>query len=454
MAKIGVVGFGRTGKAVLDFLIKHNPDDEIMLYDDTFIGDMDVVEKYESHGVRFVMGENRFYELLKVEMIILSPGVNGRTVRFGRLRDQKIKIVSELEYASRFIQSQIVAVTGTNGKSTTVSLIHHILKTNGISSFLTGNIGLPLISVVDEAKSDSVVVVEVSSFQLEEIKKFRPDIGVLLNVTPDHLDRYPSFDSYFQAKMNIFKNQTVGDYGIINFDDPALRNQVDRHGFAKEIGFSTSAHLKLGAHCDVKNLYLNIGAGEQKIPLKKIKLKGIHNLENVMASVLVTHLLGLSARAIEKGLSGFRGLPHRMESVGSIGDVAFFNDSKATNVDAALKSIDSIDQPLVVILGGRDKGSDFTPLLKSLKKRAKKVLVIGEAAPAILKQLNDIQTKLEEVKNFSSALDRGHRLLKKTGGVVLLAPACASFDMFGNFEERGLAFRKEFGKLKKKVKNG
>jgi UDP-N-acetylmuramoylalanine--D-glutamate ligase len=471
---IAVVGFGKTGKGVLDFLLsRHDVKDlDIYLYNDTPIENPAEQEQYKQRGVTFLVGEDQFKWLHHVQRIVLSPGVDGRTPRFHQLRRGGVEIISEIELAASFLDPQrqpIIAVTGTNGKSTTVSLIHHILTHCGIDSVLAGNIGTPFISCLDDisGKSNVAAVLEVSSFQLEEVKHFRPYIGILLNVTPDHLDRYAATGDYFAAKLNLVRNQESSDYLVLNFDDPLLRENAaedhNRCGFAKKLWFSRSSRSpgksggsedsEVNAWIPGKKLYLRLaGDGPEKISLRSNPLRGVHNLENIMAAVLAARVMGAKPKDIETAIPLFHGLPHRMESLGKIGSVEFINDSKATNVDAALKSITSIREPMVVILGGKDKGGDFTILEPAINERVTGVLLVGYAADIIRGQLDSppIRQKMTNAANFDEAVDKGLRILGKKGGVVLLAPACASFDMFDNFEHRGQVFKEAFLRLKRK----
>lgn len=463
MIGTAVIGFGKTGKAVLDFLLVNAKKGEtpIYLYNDTPISDPAQLDAYREAGVNFLVGKEEFNRLEVVKRIILSPGVDGRAPRFDALRGKGIEILSEIELAASYLDLEtapIIAVTGTNGKSTTVSLIHHILTRCGYNSFLTGNIGTPLIAEINSinASDGAVVVLEVSSFQLEEIIAFRPHIGLILNITPDHLDRYNSIDDYFAAKLSLVKNQQEGDFLVFNHDDPLLREKAGKDpgsfGSAQLLLFSHRSAPGISAWIDGDTLHFKLNNGDERISLAGNPLRGFHNLENVMAAVIATRLLGAGASDIGKSLASFTGLPHRMESAGKIGGVEFINDSKATNVDATLKSLSGISEPLVVILGGKDKGGDFTLLAETLQNRARKILLLGDAAPTIRRQLKEtdasLEEKMEDTTDFKDAVNRGLELLEADGGVVLLAPGCASFDMFKNFEHRGNVFKETVSELK------
>jgi UDP-N-acetylmuramoylalanine--D-glutamate ligase len=452
--QIAVLGFGKTGQAVLEFLLTHEPRASLVLFNDSEIADKDRQKTFERRGVRFLVGAEKFSEIGACRLVIMSPGFDGKNPRFVALRLQGVKVISEIEYAFSRIHAKIIAVSGSNGKSTTVSLIHHLLIRAGRKSILAGNIGIPFITQAGDVVDDSLVVLELSSFQLEEIILFRADVAVLLNITPDHLDRYPSMDSYAAAKFNLFKNQCSENFMVLNADDPMLRNEK-RLGSAKPLWFSTTRALNDGAALDNHDIILNFGTAKERISLRHNPLRGIHNLENIMAAALACRAVGLTTSEIESGLESFRGLPHRMEGAGKVGRVEFINDSKATNIDAALKSIVSIDGNLVVILGGKDKGADFTILEKPLREKALKILLLGKAAPLIAAQLNGLGDKLVNVRDLYEAVNIGYEILRQAGGVLLLAPACASFDMFDNFEHRGEVFKREVQQLRKRErKNG
>lgn len=452
--QIAVLGFGKTGQAVLEFLLTHESRTSLILFNDSEIDDKDRQKTFEQRGVRFLIGAEKFSELGVCRLVIMSPGFDGKNPRFAALRLKKVKVISEIEYAFDRIHAKIIAVSGSNGKSTTVSLIHHLLIRAGRKSILAGNIGIPFITQVKDVADDSLVVLELSSFQLEEIILFRADVAVLLNITPDHLDRYPSMAAYAAAKFNLFKTQRPEDSMVLNADDPLLRNEK-RLGPAKPFWFSTTRAMNDGAALENHDIILNFGTAKERISLRHNPLRGIHNLENIMAAALACRAVGLTTSEIESGLESFRGLPHRMEAAGIVGLVEFINDSKATNVDAALKSIASIDGNLVVILGGKDKGSNFTVLEKPLREKAQKILLLGKAAPLIAAQLSGLGDRLVNVRDLHEAVNTGYEILRQAGGVLLLAPACASFDMFDNFEHRGEVFKREVKRLRKQErKNG
>jgi UDP-N-acetylmuramoylalanine--D-glutamate ligase len=446
---VAILGFGKTGQAVLEFLLAREPDASLILFNDGEIADRERQRSFENRGVRFLTGAGAFSQLASCGRIIMSPGFDGRTPRFESLRQGGAEVISEIEFAFRQIQARVIAVTGSNGKSTTVSLVQHLLASSGRKSHLAGNIGVPLIAAVGAIEADSLVVLELSSFQLEEIVCFRPEVAVLLNITPDHLDRYPSLAEYSAAKFNLFKNQKPGDRMVLNADDPLLANSA-KLGRGKPLWFSTTRDQGCGAHIEGQDIILNWEGKREKISLRRNPLRGIHNLENIMAAALACRAVGLATAEIESGLPAFHGLPHRMEGAGNCGRVEFINDSKATNVDAALKSISSFQGDLVVIMGGKDKGGDFSVLLEPLWQRARRVLLLGKAAPLLATQLAALGERLIFVRDLEDAIATGFGILKDGGGTVLLAPGCASFDMFDNFEQRGDVFKQEVRRLQER----
>jgi len=451
--KVAVLGFGRTGRAVLDFLLKRDRVPPV-LYNDQEIADEKARHAYQACGVLFLIGQENFPRLATMRQLVISPGFDGRDPRFQPLRQKGIEIVSEIELACRFINAPVIAVTGTNGKSTTVSLIYHLLSASGRAAVLAGNIGTPFIAEVESLDDRSWVVLELSSFQLEEISRFRPAIAALLNITPDHLDRYPSMSDYIVAKLNLFRNQSGQDRMVLNGDDPLLLENLGRLGRAAPYWFSHRPHSQEGAFIENGQVVFSIAGQRQSFSLGRNPLQGIHNLENIMAASLAAFLAGVEPTQIENALATFHGLAHRMERVAVVAGVEFINDSKATNVDAALKSIASIEREMVLILGGKDKGGDFRILEKPIAERAQKVLLLGKAAQTIAAQLKSLQKKLVFVADMGEAVRVGYDLLRRRGGVLLLAPGCASFDMFDNFEHRGEVFKQEALSLKQKVDNG
>lgn len=448
--KVGIIGFGRTGEALLSFLLDDPGVSDIMIFDDKEIDSVKIPSGSGNVVAEFLSGEDGIERLSGSDLVIFSPGVNGREKRFLPIRESGVKIISEMEFASSFIDSGIIAVTGTNGKSTTVSLIDHILRGSGVDSFLTGNIGVPLIAEVNSISEGSIIVLEVSSFQLEEIEDFKPGITLILNVTPDHLDRYPSLSEYRDAKLNILKNLRENDPVILNYDDPFLRKNFYGKGKGdfRKIWFSVKrGDFDEGGWISNNNAIVKISGREQTFSLEGNPLIGSHNVENILASLLAVSLTGIAISSFSELLKSFRGLSHRMEVCGEKDGVRFINDSKATNVEATLKSITGIEEDIVLILGGKDKGGDFSILDDSVGKKIKKIILIGEAADSISAGINSEKTFLTRADTLDEAVRKGYEVLAGSSGTVLLAPGCASFDMFKNFEERGDVFKRDVQKF-------
>jgi UDP-N-acetylmuramoylalanine--D-glutamate ligase len=353
-------------------------------------------------------------------------------------RVQGIPTWSEIELAWRFLQGRLVAITGSNGKTTTTSLIGHILETAGIPVLVAGNIGTPLISRVEASSDSTVTVTEMSSFQLETIESLRPDVSLLLNLTPDHLDRHASFEEYGRAKARIFENQTENDAAVVNADDSAAVQCTPTR--AQIFWFSRIKRVANGAFLRGDEVvFRRDGAETVLLQRADIGLRGEHNVENVLAAAAAALLVGAQPVAIAAGVRSFAGVEHRLEHVAEVGGISFYNDSKATNVDATLKALDAFPGHLLVILGGKDKGGDFTLLREPLRQRASRVMLIGAAAEKIAGQLGGVVPV-----EMTGTMDRAVRLAfecARPGDIVLLAPACASFDQFENFEHRGRVFK-------------
>ncbi len=395
-------------------------------------------EKLRAAGCALELGGHREPTFLAQDLIVPSPGVAPTMPALAAARAQGIPVWSEIELAWRFLQGRLVAITGSNGKTTTTSLIGHILETAGIPVLVAGNIGTPLISRVETSSDSSVTVAEMSSFQLETIESLRPDVGLLLNLTPDHLDRHASFEDYARAKARIFENQKANDAAVVNADDPA----ASQHAPARPQVFWFSRLKRVANGAFVRGdeiVFRRDGAETVLLGRADIGLRGEHNVENVLAASAAALLVGAQPAAIADGVRTFAGVEHRLEFVAEIGGVSFYDDSKATNVDATLKALDAFPGHLLVILGGKDKGGDFTLLREPLGRRASRALLIGAAAEKIAGQLGSAVPV-----EMAGTLDRAVRLAferARSGDTVLLAPACASFDQFQNFEHRGRVFK-------------
>lgn len=444
-----VVGLGRTGEAVCTFLLKRGA--RVRISEQKTSQELGHrFHFWQEKGVEIESGGHKLHSFLDASVIIPSPGVPYLSELI-EAKKKGIPILSEIEMAFRFLKGRVIGITGTNGKSTTATLAHKILTEGGFRSHLAGNIGVPLIQFVDRSHPDDLYVTELSSFQLKYVEKFRAAVSVILNVSADHLDWHTDFNDYYESKKNLLLKQKKEDTAILNRDDPrvwALRNLGDFQVY----GFSQESNLKRG--CWIQDDWIMLADEKEKRLMKsgEVPLLGAHNRENIMASALVGHVFGISPSIIKKSIKSFRGLEHRLEKVLAMGNVEFYNDSKATNVDATLKSVLSFDEPIILILGGRDKGGNFSLLKEPIKHRVKRIILIGEAKEKIEKSLNGTapMMKASDLREavhlaYSAALPKG---------VVLLAPGCTSFDMFQNFEERGKAFKTEVWALKNKMDQG
>jgi UDP-N-acetylmuramoylalanine--D-glutamate ligase len=372
-------------------------------------------------------------------LAILSPGVPPELPLFAQARAAGLTLLGDVEFASRFLRGRVLAITGSNGKTTTTALCGHLLKAAGLPVMVGGNIGTPLAAFVEDTREDSWTVLELSSFQTQMLTSMRIHVGVALNVTPDHLDRHGSFENYAAAKARMFAFQQPEDHAVLNHADPVTA------GYAAEMRaqvrwFQTSGPLPSGFWFQDGTLYAD---GASWMPASEIPLRGLHNVENVLAAGCAAALAGVPLETARRAVATFPGVEHRIEFVRRLDGVEYFNDSKATNVDAAIKALESFDSGLWVILGGKDKGSDYTPLAPLLRARARGVLLIGAAAGLIRSHLEPALAgaiPLLDRGDLSAALREAHARAR-TGDTVLLAPACASFDQFTSYEHRGQVFK-------------
>jgi UDP-N-acetylmuramoylalanine--D-glutamate ligase len=373
------------------------------------------------------------------DLIVVSPGVPSDVLQLERARAQGIPIIGEVELASRFLKGHIVAITGSNGKTTTTALLGEVIGMGGYEVLVGGNIGTPAISLVSEATSDTYNVLEISSFQLESIESFHPEIAVVLNITPDHLDRHHSFDAYVLAKARIFENQTAQDHAVLNADDPTCAGLAGKTR-AQVHWFSRSKEVDRGAFVREGKILARDESGDQEVmPASSITLKGTHNLENVLAAVCAGRIVGCEPHRIRRAVEDFKAVEHRLEYVMTIQGVEYYNDSKATNVDATIKALESFPGNIHIILGGKDKGSDYSVLKDLLHERAKRVYTIGAAAEKIESQISGAVPVLR-AEMLETAVKRAAESAAP-GDIVLLAPACASFDQFESYEHRGRVFK-------------
>jgi UDP-N-acetylmuramoylalanine--D-glutamate ligase len=441
--KILVVGLGRTGEALAGFLLARGARVTVTeLRSEEELGR--AAASWRAKGVVLEAGGHRLETFLNSDLIVPSPGA----AALGELEAAKkagVRVISEIELAGYFLRGTIVGVTGTNGKSTTATLAHKILKEAGRKACLAGNIGTPLISFVEKSRDDHIYVTEISSFQLAHVEKFRAAIAVFLNISLNHLDWHASFDEYFDAKKKLIRGQKSGDITILNDDDRLVR-LLGGEAETRVYLFSRRHAVRRG--CFVRDGWLTVRDGETARLMKasEVRLPGLHNLENVAAAALVGHCLGVPPGRLRSSIKSFPGLEHRLERVLTVGRVKFVNDSKATTVDATIKALESFDAKIVLILGGRDKGADFRLLRRPVRRRARTVILLGEAGKKIAGALAGA-VPMESASSLRNAVALAFAAAEP-GDIVLLAPACTSFDMFRNFEERGRAFKREVRRLK------
>jgi UDP-N-acetylmuramoylalanine--D-glutamate ligase len=435
--RVLVVGLARTGVATALFCARRGA--VVTATESRTQADLaESVAKLREAGVNLELGGHQEKTFLQQDLIVPSPGVPADFPLLLAARGAGATIWSEIELAYHFLHGTLIGITGSNGKTTTTALVGHILRTAGFPTVIAGNIGTPLLSGVEDSKRNAITVVELSSFQLELIETFRPNIGLFLNLTPDHLDRHRSMEIYGAAKARIFENQTEEDVAILNADDPAVTSYAPAR--PRLYWFSRKQRVAQGAYLHGDDIvFRDEGSQETILTRGEIPLVGAHNLENVLAAVVATRLAGATAPSVAKGIRSFPGVEHRLEFVAEINAVRYYNDSKATNVDATLKALDAFPGRILIVLGGKDKGSDYTVLQKPLREKAILALLIGAASETIEKQISG-SVAIERAGTLEQAVEIASRAARP-GDVVLLAPACASFDQFEDYEHRGRVFK-------------
>ena len=445
--RVLIVGLGKTGEAVADFLLRRGARVKIS-EKKTAEALGKAAQAWTARGAEVEAGGHRLASFLESDLIVPSPGVP-LLPEYAAAQAQGVPILSEIELAYRFLKGRIIGITGTNGKSTTTTLVHKILKDAGQKAHLAGNIGTPLISYVDRSRDDHVYVTEISSFQLEFVDAFRASVAAFLNVSQNHLDWHASFEAYFLSKAKLILGQRAADKAVLNRDDARVWG-LKALAPSEVYGFSRRRALGRGCFLRGDRIVLRDGGPERDLmPVGEIRLPGLHNRENVCAAAMVGALSGAEPRSMRASIRAFTGLEHRLEPVLTLRGVAFVNDSKATTVDAAIKAIESFDRPIVLILGGKDKGSDFTKLRRLAKARVKKVVLVGAAKDKIRTALQGA-VPMDEARTFADVVPLAFAAASR-GDVVLLAPACTSWDMFANFEERGRVFKREARKLARRM---
>jgi UDP-N-acetylmuramoylalanine--D-glutamate ligase len=446
--KVGIFGMARSGLACATLLKK--------LGAQVFVTDMKPSDLLTS-GVAQLMELNIDFEtgghtsksITDKDYVIISPGVPLNIPILKEAQNRGIPIFSEIEVAFWLTDAKIVGITGSNGKTTTTTLVGEVLKEDKKESQIGGNIGIPFSSLVGKVSKEGIIVLELSSFQLERIEEFKPYVSVVLNITSDHLDRYPDLKSYIDAKLRIFENQTEVDFAVLNADD---KNSMELalYSSSKKIFFSTQKELELGAFIKDGMLFCKMNGKEEKIiETEDIGIKGPHNLSNAAAACAICAILEVSPISVRETLKRFKGVEHRLEEIATLSGVKFVNDSKATNVESVWYALQSVKEPIILIAGGRDKGGDFTKLRELVKNRVKALILIGEAKEKMSDALSDlVSTSYSD--SLEEATEEGFKKAK-AGDTVLLSPACASFDMFKDYQHRGEVFKSSVRSLAERM---
>ena len=408
----------------------------------------DQIGQLKGMDIELLLGCDIEDRLQNFDLMVLSPGVPLYIPLVKAAVQKGIEIIGEIELAYRMCRAPIIAITGTNGKTTTTMLVGEILKAFGLTTHVVGNIGLPFIDRVMDIDKGDIVVLEASSYQLETINMFKPHIASILNISEDHLDRHKTMKNYIDIKGRIFENQTNRDYMILNADDEGL-HQMQRIGNAKLFEFSREKRLHKGAWIENGKIIIDIGKGREEIlDSRELFILGSHNLENALAASLMTAIMGVDSDTIAKALKEFRGVEHRIEYVDTIEDIVFYNDSKGTNPDASIKAIEAMDGPTIIIAGGLDEGAHFDELIDSFKDKILHMVVLGDTAKILMKIAEDKGFfNVHKVDNMQGAVKKAFELSKR-GYRILLSPACASFDMYKSFEQRGDDFKRAVRSLR------
>jgi len=439
--KVLVVGLGMTGVSTARFLVNRGAFVTVtdMAKEDELGDSVAIIREL---GINMELGGHRNTTFENAELIVLSPGVPHTISQLKGARDKGIKVLGEIELAAKFIDQPVIAITGTNGKTTTTTLLGEMLKSSGLKVFVGGNIGSPLIGYVDRNQKAEIIVVEVSSFQLDTIQSFKPKVSVLLNITKDHLDRYPDFNAYAKSKCRIFENQDNTDTAVLNGFDPLIR-KCTKNISSRKLFFASRQGKEEGATANGKNINIFFKnsfktKGSITINFANTEIKGKHDIENACAASLAALSVGGTPKGIQTALNRFKGLPHRLEYVSTVNDVEYFNDSKATNVDAVVRALECFNGRVILIMGGRSKETDFDLLRDPVRHLAKMVIALGESKEKIISSFKDIIT-VNIASTMKDAVFTACREAKP-GDVVLLSPACSSFDMYENYTHRGKIF--------------
>ncbi len=413
---------------------------------DVFVSDKgNIAKKYKKillqYKINFEENKHTVSKILTADVVMKSPGISDKTALVQQLKGKQIPVISEIEFAVQFTNATIIGITGSNGKTTTTLLLHHILKEAGINVGVAGNIGDSFAQQVAENTYENYVL-ELSSFQLDGIEEFNPHIAILTNITPDHLDRYEyDFNQYIHSKFRITKNQTTKDYLIYDADDKTINQWLQKNKTkAQLVPFSIEKKINYGAYLQEETIITNINTQQFTMPISNLILQGKHNTKNAMAATMAAQLLKVRKQSIKESLSNFEGAEHRLENVKKVREICYINDSKATNVNATFYALECMDRTTVWIVGGVDKGNDYTDLLPLVREKVKAIVCLGLDNQKIIETFENVVDIIVETAGAEEAVKVSHKLAE-IGDAVLLSPACASFDLFENYEDRGRQFK-------------
>ncbi|HUH50524.1 MAG TPA: UDP-N-acetylmuramoyl-L-alanine--D-glutamate ligase [Flavobacterium sp.] len=439
MARLVILGSGESGVGTA--LLGKKEGYEVFVSD---FGKIDTAYKEVliKNEIKWEEHQHTEDEILNADLVMKSPGIPETAAIVRKLREKNIAVISEIEFASRFSKAYTIGITGSNGKTTTTLLTHHILKAAGLNVGMAGNIGQSYAKQIAEEQYDGYVL-ELSSFQLDGIKQYKPHIAIITNLSPDHLDRYEyKYQKYIDSKFRITMNQDENDYLIYDADDIEIQKWLQNNKTkAKTIGFSLTKKIEPGAYLTQDTMMINIDNDEMTIPVNTMALEGKHNLKNAMAAATVAKILQVRKNTIRESMSDFQGVEHRLERVIKLQNVLYINDSKATNVNSVMYALDSVSAPIVWIAGGVDKGNNYSELMSLVREKVKAIVCLGIDNSAIIDSFKNVVDILIESESMDEAVKIASRIAEQ-GDTVLLSPACASYDLFKNYEDRGLQFKK------------
>ncbi len=442
MKKIVILGAGESGKGSAILARKNSY--EVFVSDNGLI-DTETKKKFNGLNIDFEENSHELAKCTDIDFVIKSPGISDDLEIIDFYRNNDIKVISEIEFAFNFSKSKIIGITGSNGKTTTTTLVHKLISDANISCSISGNIGNSFSKVCEDSVQYSTV--ELSSFQLDGVEKFRPHIAILTGISPDHLDRYKNYNAYIEAKFKITKNQSANDYLIYNSDCDETNKYIKTNNINSILlPFSIKKKVDQGAYYLNKEINIIIDKNKITMPTDKFLVKGNHNIRNAMAAATVANLLKIRKETIRKSLEHFQGVEHRLENVLTINKVKYINDSKATNINAAYYALESMESPTIWIVGGIDKGNDYSELTKLVSKKVKAIICLGANNMKIIDHFENIVEYIIETKSMNEAVSAAYKV-STSGDTVLLSPACASFDLFDDYEDRGRQFKSAVRKL-------